>query len=465
MFQVKPLSQQDPAWKSIPLGSDSSSTIGVYGCLLTDLAMVANGFGASETPATLNVKMKASGGFQGANVIPAVLPQVVPNVRYKRFQACDAPPAPMQDIDSALAAGQPVIVQVDYSPVAGLQSHWVILLGKVGSDYAIQDPWPNPVDSKQVLLTQRFGFAGAPQNIIKAAIWLTGTQPPPPPTPVTIPTSGFVVYPGVDGLALRQSPEIAADNLITRLAQGLKLFVTEDATSASAKIGQAGQWVQVIESGQGYPGYVAAWLVVGDQPVVTPPSPPVTPPYTPPESQPPSPAGSPLLVFTSVDGLALRSQALIDPSTLLKREPANAQLTVLEDAAGALAKLNQNGQWLNVQDIETSQGYVAAWLVSQYRSPTLGVGNSPAPLPVPDQLVVLATTDGLAFRSQPLIDPSTLIRRVPLQSEFLVLEPVAQGLAKLGQNGQWLNVQASDGVQGYVAAWYVQQRPPVGPQP
>ena len=61
--------------------------------------------------------------------------------------------------------------------------------------------------------------------------------------------------------------------------------------------------------------------------------------------------------------------------------------------------------------------------------------------------------------SQPVISDATLIRRCPLQTEFLVLEPVAQALPKLGQVGQWLNVSTIDGVQGYVAAWYVSLRP------
>ena len=43
-----------------------------------------------------------------------------------------------------------------------------------------------------------------------------------------------------------------------------------------------------------------------------------------------------------------------------------------------------------------------------------------------------------------------------------MLEPVSQGLAKIGQTGQWLNVATIDGKQGYVAAWYVSQRPAAG---
>src|SRR5450759_636133 len=142
MFQVQPLSQKDPRWKNSLIGTDQNSTIGSFGCLLTDLTMVVNAFGARETPTTLNDKMRNAGGYQGSLIIPAVLPVVTPQVQFNRFQPCENSPAPIADIDTALAAGNPVIVEVDYSPAAGLQSHWVILLSMSGNDYVIQDPWP-----------------------------------------------------------------------------------------------------------------------------------------------------------------------------------------------------------------------------------------------------------------------------------------------------------------------------------
>ena len=163
-----------------------------------------------------------------------------------------------------------------------------------------------------------------------------------------------------------------------------------------------------------------------------------------------------------VDGVALRSQAVISDATLLKREPFNAQLLVMEDHTQALGKVGVSGQWLQVKDIEGSQGFVAAWYVAQAPSHALGVAPAPQTPPVPAKLVVRPTTDNLALRSQPVIADSTLIKRYPLWSEFLVLEPVSQGLAKIGQSGQWLNVTTIDGQQGYVAAWYVSQRPSAG---
>jgi hypothetical protein len=67
----------------------------------------------------------------------------------------------------------------------------------------------------------------------------------------------------------------------------------------------------------------------------------------------------------------------------------------------------------------------------------------------------LLPTEELAFRSQPVIADSTLIRRVPPTEKFTSLEPADQTIKKVGVTGQWLNVQDATGKQGYVAAWYV----------
>ena len=67
-------------------------TIGGWGCLLTSVTMMLNGMGYNETPETVNDKMKASGGFQGAFFIPSLLPYAYPNVIYKDMQSCENSP-------------------------------------------------------------------------------------------------------------------------------------------------------------------------------------------------------------------------------------------------------------------------------------------------------------------------------------------------------------------------------------
>jgi len=191
MFVTVPLSQQDPRWKNKHLGHETI-TIGKWGCLLTCMAMVANGFGAEETPETLNDRLKGAGGFIGALVIPAAMPRVVAGVRFANYIPCENQPAPMAEINAALAAGKPVIVEVDYSPAHGLQNHWVVLYDRKGDDYLIHDPWPFPVENKEVLLTSRYGFAGSPQDIIQGAVFYDGVAAPQPPRLHRLPNRSMI---------------------------------------------------------------------------------------------------------------------------------------------------------------------------------------------------------------------------------------------------------------------------------
>ena len=156
-----------------------------------------------------------------------------------------------------------MIVEVDYSPAKGLQNHWVVVYAKQGDDYLIQDPWPYPPESKQVLLTQRYGFAGDPGQIIQSAVWFDGTaQPPrPKPEPVALEDTGFSVYAIADDLALRQEPFVSDGNLIRRLPSGSRFYVKEPADAAKGKVGVINQWLNVQDAEQGYVGYVAAWYV------------------------------------------------------------------------------------------------------------------------------------------------------------------------------------------------------------
>ncbi len=453
MFTVQPLSQMDPRWKDNKLGLDRTSTIGKYGCLLTSMTMVANGFGANETPASLNDKMKAVGGFIDDLIIPGAMPSVVPQVRYAKRIQCNNPPAPLGEIDAALAAGLPVIIKVDYSPISGVQDHWIVLVDKQGSDYIIQDPWPYPAETKKVLLTSRFGFAGGPDRVILDTLFFTPAQvvkPKPPANPKAIPANALVVYAAADGLAVRSEIVVADQTLIERVGLGAKLIVLDDPVASQAKIGQVNSWLNVQVDADGVQGYVAAWYVNSGDPA------PVNPP------PPPPPAG--LVVYSSVDGLAFRSQPQVGDATLIMRVPQNTSFAVNEPADSANAKIGVNGQWLKVQNVQGTVGYVAAWFVSRdQQPPSLGVTPTPTPppppaTPPPGALMVRTTDAGVALRSQAVISPATLIKRLDMGADLVVLE-TGNPAAKIGQVNQWLNVRDITGVKGYVAAWYVVKSP------
>src|SRR5687767_15798489 len=115
-FQLVYHSQQDSKWKNDILGyGDPGDTIGYVGCALTSVAMLLSGHGYSETPRTLNQKLKNVQGFVSAAIRWGSVSQVYPNVTVKSNISCTTTRAPLELIDAAIAAGQPAIVQVDSS--------------------------------------------------------------------------------------------------------------------------------------------------------------------------------------------------------------------------------------------------------------------------------------------------------------------------------------------------------------
>ncbi|MCF6278439.1 MAG: C39 family peptidase, partial [Anaerolineales bacterium] len=178
------ISQQNPQWKNKRLGF-SNLTIGTDGCTVTCLTIYVNGFGYTETPATMNGKLKGLGegnGFIGPLIVWGGLPLLFPQIKYKRIILCREQKAPISEIDASLAQGQPVLVELDQSLAPGLQNHWVVLYTKQGDDYLMGDPWPYPPDNKDTLLTVRYGFGRSAAKLITAVVWyeMQGLAPPPP---------------------------------------------------------------------------------------------------------------------------------------------------------------------------------------------------------------------------------------------------------------------------------------------
>src|SRR5512147_2224636 len=122
-FKLVYYSQQDPQWKNDILGfGDPSDTLGYVGCALTSVAMLLSGHGYVETPKTLNQKLKNVNGFVSAGIRWDTVSQIYPQVNVKSNISCSNTDAPLGLIDASIAAGQPVIVMVDNSPAANLQT-------------------------------------------------------------------------------------------------------------------------------------------------------------------------------------------------------------------------------------------------------------------------------------------------------------------------------------------------------
>lgn len=454
-FTLKVLSQQDNHWKDENLGFDNASTIGTDGCALTCLTMLVNGYGFSETPSSMNKKLKDMGsgnGFLGGLIVWDGLTRAFPGIIFRRIIICRDQPAPLDAIGASLDAGQPVVVEVDRSPAPGLQNHWVVLVSRSGSDYLMLDPWPNPPDPTPVSLSGRFAAGRPPSTVITAVVWYEAAGSTPSPVPSGDGLTVRVLASATAGLRMRSGPNTAA--LVTATEPpGAILRCLETEAVVLAKIGITGQWLKVSDSG-GQTGYVAAWYVekMGD----TPPAPEPEPEPEPEPGPTPEPAALTVAIGSSVTaGLRMRAQPNTTSATVVIL-PAGTVLTVLETEAQALPKIGHANQWLNVKEPGGKTGYVYAQYVVIKSTPE----PITTPLPAPTMLTVFVSgqaSAGLNLRDGPKTTAKT-IKVLPAGTLMTVLEPEATVLGKIGVFNQWLNVKEPGGATGYVAAWYVEKK-------
>ncbi|HEY5984342.1 MAG TPA: SH3 domain-containing protein, partial [Anaerolineales bacterium] len=334
---------------------DGRDTIGHIGCALTSVAMYAAGWGLNESPATLNAKLRNVGGFIHQAIVWSAITKLYPQIKSVGLTLCTATPAPVSDISSSVASGQPVIVEVDFSPAGGLQTHWVLLYKNLDSDYMMLDPWPYPSDSGEVTLMSRFSHGRQLQRTIKAVAWYqySGGVPAPAPAPGPVETD-LQVWPLASvtaGLRLRPQPTTEVPAIYAEMP-GVRLNVIEEKAAALAKIGKQGQWIRVRDPG-GHQGYVAAWFVE-----VVPTEAPAPTPIPPPASEPKK---FQVQVKSSVGrlGVAVRAEPSRGAAKINVEKPG-ARLTVLEPASTGLAKIGKAGQWLSIKATNNKRGYVAA---------------------------------------------------------------------------------------------------------
>jgi hypothetical protein len=155
------------------------------------------------------------------------------------------------------------------------------------------------------------------------------------------------------GLRMRAKPSMGS-TLVTVLKVGSELIVLEDKDTARLKIGTPNEWLNVSD-GKGNSGYVAAWLV--EETLVSKPPAPQIPPG------PPAPGMTVIVAETvGASGLRLRATPGMD-GPVISIEPAGTLLTVMEDPSAVRLKIGVKDEWLNVQDPQGRNGYVAAWFV------------------------------------------------------------------------------------------------------
>jgi lysozyme len=180
LLSLTPLSQQDPRWKAVKLGT-STSTIGGYGCLLTCATMMLNYYGHPHTPETLNTLLNKNGGYLSGNLfVWGVINKLYPDITLDKYIDCANVAAPLNKIEDALRAGYPAIVQVDYNPyTTAMDMHFVLIIGKQGSSYMMIDP----IDGTIRKFEDRYGLPA--RHIYRIAIYkgVPGIPPEPPEPP------------------------------------------------------------------------------------------------------------------------------------------------------------------------------------------------------------------------------------------------------------------------------------------
>ena len=129
----------DP-WQWDRLGS-SNLLIRDYGCAMTCAAMVLNYYGGNTNPGDLNNWLKANGGYANGNlIIWAVAARRAPNLTYYGGYNWTTVPADLTVINWWLDRGCPLIAETRIG-ASRSQQHFVVLTGRSGANYFMNDPW------------------------------------------------------------------------------------------------------------------------------------------------------------------------------------------------------------------------------------------------------------------------------------------------------------------------------------
>ncbi|MBI4822794.1 MAG: hypothetical protein HY805_00975 [Nitrospirae bacterium] len=114
-------------------------TIKAKGCALTSLAMVMGIYGSEALPDEWN-RFMLSGGYTEDARVRWDVPEYIglASLSFSKTSGDDDTPLQNSLIDPYLKKCMPVIVKV-YNPTTG-NMHWVVVTGKSGNIYNINDP-------------------------------------------------------------------------------------------------------------------------------------------------------------------------------------------------------------------------------------------------------------------------------------------------------------------------------------
>ena len=339
-------SQKDPEWANDKLGS-GPTTLGYEGCAVTSVAMLLSGYGHHETPKSLNNWLKLNHGFSGA----LIRWDKAPHTKSVK----KVPGTSMDLINEYLSRKEPVIVQVDYRPeTTTLDSHFVLVYARKGSDYLMLDPYPyRPGVEKEDFLLARYPKIIAAVFYEMAESGRHNPIPVPPSRedqPVSTGSRARVREDATPVLRIRRSPDISSEtNVVERVNPGTMLTILDPGDLA--KIGLPDQWVRV-RTPLGKEGVAMAKFLEraeGGHPSI----------------DDPLPVPTPILQRTKLRVRVQKNGVSVYESNrgrgkVISTETVGAQLMVVEDAARAAAKIGKSGEWLNVKASTGKRGFVDA---------------------------------------------------------------------------------------------------------
>ena len=138
VIPVPVFTQDDPRW-TLELLGPTFDTLGHAGCAVTSAAMVLSAYGVDTDPGRINQYLMTHAGYtENGWVYWEKAAEVAPGGQVEKAYE-DLPSYAL--IDQNLLAGNPVIVRLTLSNGT---THFVVLVGKEGWNYLIQDPARSP---------------------------------------------------------------------------------------------------------------------------------------------------------------------------------------------------------------------------------------------------------------------------------------------------------------------------------
>jgi hypothetical protein len=166
---------------------------------MTAVTMFCRHVGIDIDPIGMNEWLKKNGGYHNGNLfVWDSLNKLDKRIKhYYRY-----PTGYLDKVDEQLRAGKPAIVNVDMYPnTPAIEQHWVLVVGKVGGSYIINDPWYGV----QVEFEKQYGAPETGMRIIETYNFSGEITPLPEPEP-EVALYRVKINEGVTALRIRSAP-------------------------------------------------------------------------------------------------------------------------------------------------------------------------------------------------------------------------------------------------------------------